>query len=78
MARGGVCRKFLSVLYQFQFAGDLGALERQGGMSRQQLLEKLHRALIAGSTTPRLSSYRGCGGKQPNSCKPQVASGLFR
>ena len=49
MARGGVCRKFLSVLYQFQFAGDLGALERQGGMSRQQLLEKLHRALIAGT-----------------------------
>ena len=41
--------EILSVLYQFQFAGDLGALERQGGMIRQQLLEKLHRALIGGA-----------------------------
>jgi hypothetical protein len=48
MARGGA-PEILSVLYQFQFAGDLGALERQGGMIRQQLLEKLHRALIGGA-----------------------------
>src|SRR4030095_6884610 len=30
-------------------AGDLEELERQGGMIRQQLLEKLHRALIGGA-----------------------------
>jgi hypothetical protein len=48
MARGGA-PEILSVLYQFQFAGDLGALERQGGMIRQQLLEKLHRAVIGGA-----------------------------
>src|SRR4029453_3887461 len=48
MASGGA-PEILSVLYQFQFAGDLGALERQGGMIRQQLLEKLHRALIGGA-----------------------------
>ena len=41
--------EILSVLYQFQFAGDLGALERQGGMIRQELLEKLNRALIGGA-----------------------------
>jgi hypothetical protein len=45
----GGAPEILSVLYQFQFAGDLGALERQGGMIRQQLLEKLHRALIGGA-----------------------------
>jgi hypothetical protein len=48
MARGGA-PEILSVLYQFQFAGDLGALERQGGMIRQELLEKLNRALIGGA-----------------------------
>jgi hypothetical protein len=43
------CAENLPVLYQFQLAGDLGALERQRGMIRQQLLEQLHRALIGGT-----------------------------
>ena len=47
--QGGGAREILSVLYKFQFAGDLGALERQGRMIRQELLEKLHRALIGGA-----------------------------
>ena len=46
---GWGAREILSVLYQFQFAGDLVALERQGGMIRQELLEKLNRALIGGA-----------------------------
>ena len=46
---GWGAREILSVLYQFQFAGDLGALERQSGMIRQELLEKLNRALIGGA-----------------------------
>jgi hypothetical protein len=49
----------LSVLYQFQFAGNLGALERQGGVIRQQLLEKLHRALIGGANFDGFDQAQG-------------------
>jgi hypothetical protein len=45
MGRGELAG-ILSALYPFQFAGDPGALERQRGMIRQQLLEKLYRTLI--------------------------------
>jgi hypothetical protein len=40
--------RILSALHQFQLAGDPGALERQRGMIRQQLLEQLHRTVIGG------------------------------